>query len=189
MKDFFISYHRADRQWAEWIAWTLEEGGYSVILQAWDFRPGSNFVIEMQNAALEAGRTIAVLSEEYLAAGFTQPEWSAAFAFDPTGLFKKLVPVRVSKCEPAGLLAPIVYIDLVGLSADDARLSLFSAFTGRGKPDVPPKFPGLIPVGASESRHISSPSAPYPGLNSTSPPSIAPFFVAALNPKSLPDPR
>ncbi|MGA9350971.1 MAG: TIR domain-containing protein [Anaerolineae bacterium] len=26
MKDFFISYNSADRTWAEWIAWQLEEG-------------------------------------------------------------------------------------------------------------------------------------------------------------------
>ena len=24
-KDFFISYNKADREWAEWIAWQLEE--------------------------------------------------------------------------------------------------------------------------------------------------------------------
>ncbi len=27
MKDFFISYNSADRTWAEWIAWQLEEAG------------------------------------------------------------------------------------------------------------------------------------------------------------------
>ena len=30
MKDFFISYNKADRAWAEWIAWHLEEAAYSV---------------------------------------------------------------------------------------------------------------------------------------------------------------
>ena len=25
MPDFFISYNKADREWAEWIAWQLEE--------------------------------------------------------------------------------------------------------------------------------------------------------------------
>ncbi len=29
MTDFFISYTQADRAWAEWIAWTLEEKGYT----------------------------------------------------------------------------------------------------------------------------------------------------------------
>jgi hypothetical protein len=47
-KDFFISYTGADRQWAEWIAWHLEQAGYSTIIQAWDFRAGGNFAHEMQ---------------------------------------------------------------------------------------------------------------------------------------------
>jgi hypothetical protein len=85
MRDFFISYNEADRQWAEWIGWQLEEKGYSVFLQDWDFRPGSNFVLEMQKAAQEAERTIAVLSPDYLTALYTQPEWASAFAADPTG--------------------------------------------------------------------------------------------------------
>jgi len=64
VKHFFISYNKADREWAEWIAWALEEAGYSTILQAWDFGPGANFVLEMDKAAKEAERTIAVLSPE-----------------------------------------------------------------------------------------------------------------------------
>lgn len=29
MKHFFVSYNSADRQWAEWIGWQLEEAGYA----------------------------------------------------------------------------------------------------------------------------------------------------------------
>ena len=79
-KDFFVSYTGVDRQWAEWIAWVLEEAGHTVVLQAWDFRPGSNFVLAMQQAAEQAERTIAVLSPDLLASRFTAPEWAAAFA-------------------------------------------------------------------------------------------------------------
>ncbi|MCP4979232.1 MAG: toll/interleukin-1 receptor domain-containing protein [Gammaproteobacteria bacterium] len=50
MKDFFISYNKADRRWAEWIGWELEEAGYSTVIQAWDFKPGGNFVLEMDKA-------------------------------------------------------------------------------------------------------------------------------------------
>ncbi|MEY2979684.1 MAG: hypothetical protein RLZZ435_3824, partial [Cyanobacteriota bacterium] len=32
-RDFFISYNRFDQQWAEWVAWVLEEAGYSVVIQ------------------------------------------------------------------------------------------------------------------------------------------------------------
>jgi hypothetical protein len=57
MTDFFISYNKADRQWAEWIAWQLEDAGYSTVLQAWDFTAGTNFVQQMDRAAKEAKRT------------------------------------------------------------------------------------------------------------------------------------
>lgn len=47
MKHFFISYTQADQAWAEWIAWQLESAGLSVIIQAWDFKKGGNFVLDM----------------------------------------------------------------------------------------------------------------------------------------------
>ena len=78
-RDFFISYNSQDRKWAKWIAWELEEAGYSVFIQAWDFLPGRNFVLDMQRAASQSRRTIVVLSEDYLNARFTQPEWATSF--------------------------------------------------------------------------------------------------------------
>lgn len=74
-----------DSSWAEWIAWTLEDANYSCRIQAWDFRVGSNFVLDMDNASRQCDRTIAVLSNDYLAGLFTQAEWAAAFVGDPTG--------------------------------------------------------------------------------------------------------
>jgi hypothetical protein len=62
----FISYNRADRDWAEWIAGVIERDGYQPIIQAWHFRPGEDFVLRMQRAATESDMTIAVLSEAYL---------------------------------------------------------------------------------------------------------------------------
>jgi tetratricopeptide (TPR) repeat protein len=146
MKDFFISYNSADRQWAEWIAWQLEEVGYTTVLQAWDFRPGSNFVLEMQRAATEAERTIAVLSPDYLGARFTQPEWAATFAQDPMGEKGMLLPVRVRECDLKGLLPQIIYIDLVGLDEVVAQDALLAGVRrGRAKPTAPPGFPGVAP--------------------------------------------
>ena len=142
MKDFFISYTRADRNWAEWIAWQIEEAGYQVTIQAWDFRPGGNFALGMQNAAVESERTVAVLSPDFFQSEFTQPEVAAAFAKDPTGRKGILVPVRVRECKPAGLFGQIVYIDLVGLSEKDAIDALLKGIQrGRLKPALPPAFP------------------------------------------------
>jgi tetratricopeptide (TPR) repeat protein len=121
----------------------LEEAGYSTILQAWDFGPGSNFVLDMDKAAKEADRTIAVLSPDYLTALFTQPEWAAAFAKDPTGAKHTLVPVRVRECKLEGLLAQIVYVDLVGKNEIQAReMLLASAKGGRSNPSTKREYPG-----------------------------------------------
>jgi tetratricopeptide (TPR) repeat protein len=147
MKNFFISYNSADNQWAQWIAWQLEEADYTTLIQAWDFRPGSNFILEMQRAAQEAEHTIAVLSPDYLKALYTQPEWAAAFVQDPTGEKGTLLPVRVRECELKGLLSAIIYIDLVDLDESAAKDTLLSGvrFEERVKPTVAPGFPGAIP--------------------------------------------
>lgn len=145
MNDFFVSYNRNDREWAEWIAWQLEAHGYTVVIQAWDFRPGGNFVLDMQEAALKAQRTIAVLSPAYLESQFTAPEWAAAFARDPTGSKRILVPVRVRECEPTGLLPQIVYIDVVGLNEQNAKERLLQGVKSeRAKPSAPPRYPGHV---------------------------------------------
>ncbi len=142
MRDFFISYNRFDKQWAEWIAWVLEDAGYSVFIQAWDFRPGGNFVIGMQKAAAESKKTIAVLSETYLKSAYTQPEWAAAFVDDPSSLERKLIPVKVKACQPEGLLKPLVYVDLMGIPKDEAKHRLLESLEERVKPDQEPNFPG-----------------------------------------------
>jgi hypothetical protein len=144
MTDFFISYNKADRTWAEWIAWQLEEADYTIVIQAWDFRPGSNFVLNMQRAATSAQRIIAVLSPDYLTAQFTQSEWAVAFANDPHGVNGLLLPVRVRECELTGLLSQVIYIDLVGLDEATAKNALLVGINRtRVKPSVPPGFPGI----------------------------------------------
>ena len=139
--DFFVSFSGHDKEWADWIAWTLDEEGYSVVYQPWDFEPGTNFVLQMNKAA-GSGKTIAVISDNYLSSNFTQPEWAAAFAADPTGVGKKLIPVRISECDLKGtLLAQVVYIDLVGIfDKDIAKQVMLDGLTGC-KPSEPPEFP------------------------------------------------
>ena len=126
----FISYNRADRDWAEWIAGTIETAGYKPIIQAWDFRPGENFVLRMQQAAAEANITIAVLSEAYLKAEFTQPEWAAALSQDPTGVSRRLIPVRVGECRLTGMPDALIRLQRADLGA------IKKAFLGYPYPDL-----------------------------------------------------
>src|SRR5437899_4661168 len=102
VKDFLISYTTADQAWAEWIAWHLEEAGYSTVLQAWDFLPGSNFVVEMDEATIWTERTILVLSERYLVSEFAKAEWATRFREDPVGQGRRIIPVRIEACEVKG---------------------------------------------------------------------------------------
>ncbi len=150
MKDFFISYTSADRAWADWIAGELEDAGYETVHQSWDFRPGANFVSEMKKAA-EWRKTIAVYSPNYFNSGFSEDEWTAAFAD------RSLIPARVRPCEIPALLRPVVYVDLLNLDADSsARAALLDGVRDgehpRGRQPFPPaaakqrpRFPGELP--------------------------------------------
>src|SRR4051812_21191211 len=105
--DFFISYTSDDKDWAEWIYYELQAVGYSLLMQAADFHTGNNFVLSMDDALQRAARVILVLSDSFMDAVYTQPEWAAKFADDPRGLRRSLLPVMVHKCKPRGLLRPI----------------------------------------------------------------------------------
>lgn len=158
--DFFMSYTGKDSLWAQWIAMQLEKAGYHTIIQAWDFRPGSNFVAEMDEAARRAERILPVLSAAYLASDYAFAEWATAFRRDPKGKQGRILPVRIERCEVEGLLAPIVYIDLVDLDEPPARERLLAgvqrdrakpvtvAFPASASSSVPldrPIFPGSLP--------------------------------------------
>ncbi|HEY3472968.1 MAG TPA: toll/interleukin-1 receptor domain-containing protein, partial [Anaerolineales bacterium] len=123
-KDFFISRAGPDSQWAQWIAACLEEAGYSVILQDWDFRPGEDFIAKMDQAMREAERTIAVLSRAYDKALYTVPEWTNVIARDPTGKQALLVPVKIDDIVPEGIFRSRIYIDLLNLEPEEAKRKL-----------------------------------------------------------------
>jgi hypothetical protein len=163
--DFFISYTSADKAWAEWIAWQLEEhGGYRVVVQAWDSRPGQNFVAWMDRAVADSDRTLLVLSAAFLDAVYTQPEWTAAFRRDPLGAHGVLVPVRVRDVEPpVGLLGALTWIDLVGLDDAAARQALLAGLDlDRAKPSHEPAFPS--PLAREDSVSPALPNSNSPAL-------------------------
>ena len=58
--DLFISHAGRDTGWAEWLAWQLQEAGYSVELDVWDWSPGEDFVARMQQALERAKQLRAV---------------------------------------------------------------------------------------------------------------------------------
>lgn len=156
--DVFVSYNKADRGWAEWMAWQLEHHGWRVLIQAWDFVPGSNWADLMQEGVRRAKRTLAVMSPAYLESVYGTAEWEVAWAADPLGLQRKLLTVRVEECDRPGFLGQVVGIDLFDITADEAQRRLVdgvrAAVAGRAKPTTAPAFPG--------GGQAAEPSPPFP---------------------------
>lgn len=163
--DFFISYTKEDDNWAQWIAWQLEAKGYRVLVQAWDFVPGSHWTARMEEGMTRSERTLAVLSSAYLKSNYGTAEWQAAFRADPHGFERKLIPVRVEDCARPGILGGVVSIDLFDKEAERAQSWLLdrvgAAMSGRAKPRIEPSFPGRdrfrpeprFPIAGSTARH------------------------------------
>ena len=76
--DFFISHAGRDAAWAEWLAWQLQQAGYTVELDVWDWAPGEDFMARMQQALQRADRLLAVCTEAYFASAFGGAELRAA---------------------------------------------------------------------------------------------------------------
>jgi tetratricopeptide (TPR) repeat protein len=164
-KDFFVSRTGADAAWAQWIAWQLEAAGYRVVIQDWDFGPGVNFVHKMQQAATDAKRTIAILSPRYFQSSFTEAEWTTAFYRDPSGEKGLLLPIRIEKFAPPGMLGTRTYLDVFDLDEDTARQHLLNwirrAGNERVKPEHEPGFPGS--ANTQKSAASAKPEPNYPG--------------------------
>jgi hypothetical protein len=169
-REFFLSFTGADRPWATWLLAELDAAGYSSVSQLRDVVAGSNFAVEMDQAARRARRTLGVLSPAALQAPYVRQEWWAQrLAGDPTGQQHALVLVRVEPCEPEGLLGPVVHIDLVGLdeAAARARLREELARAVRGQRPLPAEaeFPGGGPAAVADVERPRFPTALPPVWN------------------------
>ncbi len=71
-----------------------------------------------------------------------------AFAVDPDGRTRRVIPIRVEDCPCPVLLNRVRSFDLFGLSEDEARSvlldSIHAAVDGRGKPPAEPLYPGIV---------------------------------------------
>jgi hypothetical protein len=159
MSDFFVSYTEADKTWATWIAWVLEEAGYSTLIQAWDMR--GNFVTAMRDAMRNTDRTIGVMSRAALASEFVAVEWQGALRGDPLGREDRLVLFRVDGAEAEdSWLAQYAFIDLADLGEKEAQQAVLDRVAkGRGKPAQRVAFPSST---ASQPKRNVSGHPPYP---------------------------
>jgi hypothetical protein len=137
--DFFISHAGRDTAWAEWLAWQLQQAGYSVELDVWDWAPGEDFVARMSAALARADRLLAVCSQAYFSSAFGGAELRAAFA-GSAAAEGRIVPVLIEPVTLPRLYAPLIHVDLTGLDEAAAAARLRARLAG-GRPTGPPPFP------------------------------------------------
>lgn len=156
--NFFIDYADADLPWAEWITWQLEDAQYSVKYRRRDFHPGSNIVLEIEQALRTAKRLLVVLSPDYVKAQDAGKTLSGPNVWGPELIKDKLLPVRVRVCRLRGLLSPIIPIDLAGLDESQARKELLGG-VNREPPPIreKPVFPG-----AMQKQKVGTPKPDFP---------------------------
>jgi TIR domain len=146
--DFFISHAGRDTGWAEWLAWQLQQAGYTVELDVWDWAPGEDFVARMQGALQRADRLLAVCSEAYFASAFGGAEFRAAFVRQ-TKAEGRIVPVLIEPVTLPPLYAPLIHLDLTGLDEAAAAARLRAQLSG-GRPTSAPPFPRPLPESADK---------------------------------------
>src|SRR3954463_6048887 len=133
--DFFISHAGRDTAWAEWLAWQLQQGWYTVELDVWDWAPGQDFVARMSAALERADRLLAVCTEAYFASAFGGAELRAAFA-GSAAAEGRIVPGLVEPVTLPSLYALLIHLDLSGLdeAAAAARPAHHPSLTGMLNP-------------------------------------------------------
>jgi hypothetical protein len=134
--DFFISRRGASAAVAREVAEVLMEAGHSVLVQDLDFAPGTNFVAVIHDALKKCRHMVLLLTKDYDASDFTVMEMTnflAAAVRDRTE--RRLVVLRVEECNPDGILAGIVFSDLVGVEdPQERRERILAAAEGRVAP-------------------------------------------------------
>src|SRR3712207_3979757 len=140
--DFFISHAGRDTGWAEWLAWQLQQAGYSVELDVWDWVPGEDFVARMQEALQRADRLLAVCTSAYFSSTFSGAELRATFAQQWAGRTGR---VLVEPVTLPPLYASLIRLDLTGLDEATAAARLRDRLAG-GRPTGPPPFPRRNPA-------------------------------------------
>ena len=146
MRDFFISYTGDDVAWARWLAWVLEEAGYTTLFQDRDMK--GNFVAAMRDAMANTRRTIGVLSKAALNSPAVQVEWQGAFRREIDRHQDPLVLYRVHDgIETDPWLAQHAYVDVFGVDEAAARHAVLERVAPSVAGPAPPvPFPSAVAI-------------------------------------------
>jgi TIR domain/NB-ARC domain len=147
--DFFLSRRGSVGQIAQEVADVLLEKGYRVIVQDYDFQL-SDSVIERMHEGVKTSRDLIVLfTSDYEQSAYTRKEFTS---FEAQRLRRPkerhTIILRCEDVSPEGLLADVIYQDLVGIKDSEERRRRIIAAAERQSQAAPPPprpFVGVPP--------------------------------------------
>ncbi len=160
-RDFFVSYNKENKNWAKWVAGTLEEQGFSVFLQAWDIAPGDDFIAQMDEFLRHSKKYIAIWSKSFSDSPYCKKELQTAFNESLTGRRELFLPVRVQDYPMDPLYETTVYIDLFDKDEAQAEKALMNAVNSAKNPRQKGAFPsGSGPAAVHPAPETEKPQFP-----------------------------
>ncbi len=147
--DFFLSRRGSVAAVAQEVADVLTGNGYTVIVQDYDIPLGASFVEAMHDAVKNARDLIILFTGDYELSPYTRKEFTS---FEAERLRderdRHIVVLRCDDAPLRGLLADVVYQDLVGVAEpEERRRRILAAAERRSSAERPQRRRGRTFVG------------------------------------------
>ncbi|MFG2043287.1 FxSxx-COOH system tetratricopeptide repeat protein [Dactylosporangium sp. NPDC048998] len=151
--DVLISYAAVDRMWAEWIQQRLIDAGMRVALHDIDSVTGQHFTTELERRLATVGRTLVLLSKDYVSSPQAAQLWQLLDSRAAAGA-PAVVPIRLDSTRLAPPFTERLPVDLANLPKERAHEAVLTSVGATlhtvGRPaDAEdtggPRFPGALP--------------------------------------------
>lgn len=139
---YFLSFNSADRKWAEWISFVLEEHGAKVSNHYWEIGAGENIIKWMRENLDKCDSVVSLFSQNYLDAAFSQAEQDYGIYSSIEGFGGAVIPIVVGGCKLPSLVRPLKRFTIYDVPEDFAEEALLSFLAKPSKPVDRPKYPG-----------------------------------------------
>jgi tetratricopeptide (TPR) repeat protein len=165
----FLSYATEDQHRALQVFTWLTAAGMHPRLDRHNLGPGVNFILEMSKEAEAADLTLALGTEHYFRATFTEPEWTVALVRTLRERRPRLVVARFDdNLGLPAILQPYPWTDLRGLSEADAQARLVDAVRRAANGEEAPPL-GDTGAAGTTAGGTTTPTTPIPPRAGTSP--------------------
>jgi hypothetical protein len=141
--DFFLSRRGSVAGIAREVADILSERGYRVLIQDYDFALGASFVEAMHEGIKRSRDLIILYTHDYEQSPYTRKEFTSFEAERAQSIEERhIIVLRCEDVQPRGLLADILYQDLVGVEdPEERRLRIIAAAERQSQSVPPPPLP------------------------------------------------